>query len=98
MDVFHRQGVTSIVRSLGLEPACFDRLLDFFHSSALDLDKLTRAWCALVFRLDPGILRVNGRPVLAGGGIKIAKAAVRCPLSYQLNAIGITDAEERKEY
>jgi hypothetical protein len=79
LDVFHRQGVTSIVRSLGLEPACFDRLLDFFHSSALDLDKLTRAWCALVFRLDPGILRVNGRPVLAGGGIKIAKAGRKMP-------------------
>src|ERR1039457_7012427 len=36
-------GVTSIVRALGLEPACYDRLLDFFHSPALDLDKLTRA-------------------------------------------------------
>ena len=45
-------GVTSIVRALGLEPACYDRLLDFFHSPALDLDKLTRAWCALLFRLD----------------------------------------------
>jgi len=50
-------GVTSIVRSLGLKSACYDRLLDFFHSSALDLDKLTCAWCALIFRLDPGILR-----------------------------------------
>ena len=36
-------GVTSIVRALGLEPAGYDRLLDFFHSSALDLDKLTFA-------------------------------------------------------
>ena len=54
-------GVTSIVRALGLEPACYDRLLDFFHSSALDLNKLTRAWCALVFRVHPGILRVNGQ-------------------------------------
>jgi len=69
------RGVTSIVRALGLEPACYDRLLDFFHSSALDLDKLTGAWCALVFRLDPGILRVNGRPVLVGDGIKVAKAS-----------------------
>src|SRR5512141_2289856 len=59
-------GVTSIVRALGLEPACYDRLLDFFHSPALDLTKLTCAWCALVFRLDPGIFRVNGRPVLVG--------------------------------
>ena len=30
-------GVTSIVRALGLVPVCYDRLLDFFHSPALDL-------------------------------------------------------------
>ena len=54
-------GVTSIVRALGLAPACYDRLLDLFHSPALDLDKLTHAWCALVFRLHPGILRVARR-------------------------------------
>src|SRR6266853_2044133 len=72
-------GVTSIVRALGLEPACYDRLLDFFHSSALDLTKLTHAWCALVFRSGPGILRVNGRPVLVGDGIKVAKAGRKMP-------------------
>jgi hypothetical protein len=72
-------GVTSIVRALGLEPACYDRLLDFFHSSALDLTKLTHAWCALVFRAHPGILRVNGRPVLVGDGIKVAKAGRKMP-------------------
>jgi hypothetical protein len=72
-------GVTSIVRALGLEPACYDRLLDFFHSPALDLDKLTRAWCALLFRLDPGILRINGKPVLVGDGIKVAKAGRKMP-------------------
>jgi len=71
-------GVTSIVRALGLVPAGYDRLLDFFHSPALDLDKLTRAWCDLVFRAHPGILRVNGRPVLAGDGIKgVLPAGVR---------------------
>ncbi len=73
------RGVTSIGRALGLEPVCYDRLLDFFHSSALDLNKLTGAWCALVFRLDPGILRVNGRPVLVGDGIKVAKAGRKMP-------------------
>ena len=72
-------GVTSIVRALGLEPACYDRLLDFFHSPALDLDKLTHAWCALVFRFNPGILRVNGWPVLVGDGIKVAKAGRKMP-------------------
>jgi len=79
------QGVTSIVRSLGLKPACYDRLLDFFHSSALDLDKLTCAWCALLFRFDPGILRVNGRPVLVGDGIKVAKAGRKMPAVKKLH-------------
>ena len=79
------QGVTSIVRSLGLKPACYDRLLDFFHSSALDLDKLTCDWCALLFRLDPGILRVNGRPVLVGDGIKVAKAGRKMPAVKKLH-------------
>jgi hypothetical protein len=72
-------GVTSIVRALGLAPACYDRLLDLFHSPALDLNKLTRVWCALIFRVHPGILRVNGRPVLAGDGIKVAKAGRKMP-------------------
>jgi len=30
-------GVTSIVRTLGLAARCYDRLLDFFHSPALDV-------------------------------------------------------------
>jgi len=72
-------GVTSIVRALGLVPACYDRLLDFFHSPALDLNKLTRLWCDLVFRAHPGIVRVNGRPVLIGDGIKVAKAGRKMP-------------------
>jgi len=72
-------GVTSIVRTLGLAPACYDRLLDFFHSPALDLSKLTRLWCDLVLRVHPGILRVNGRPVLIGDGIKVAKAGRKMP-------------------
>jgi hypothetical protein len=72
-------GVTSIVRALGLEPACYDRLLDFFHSPALDLDKLTHAWCALVFRFNSCIFRVNGKPLLVGDGIKIPKAGRKMP-------------------
>jgi DDE superfamily endonuclease len=73
------QGVTSMVRALGLAPACYDRLLDLVHSPALDLNKLTRAWRGLVFRAHPGILRVNGRPVLVGDGIKVAKTGRKMP-------------------
>ena len=78
-------GVTSIIRALGLVPTCYDRLLDFFHSPALDLAKLTRAWRRLVFRAHPGILRVNGRPVLVGDGIKVAKSGRKMPAVKKLH-------------
>jgi len=78
-------GVTSIVRALGLKPACYDRLLDFFHSPALKLDRLTRLWCRLVFSVHPGILRVNGRSVLVGDGIKIPKAGRKMPAVKKLH-------------
>jgi hypothetical protein len=48
------QGVTSIVRALCLQSLCYDRLLDLIHSPAVDLHRLTRAWCSLVFRAHPG--------------------------------------------
>ena len=35
-------GVTSVVWSLGLKETCYDRILDFFHSKALNLENLTR--------------------------------------------------------
>ncbi len=72
-------GVTSIVRALGLKPFCYDRLLDFLHSPALDLNKLTRLWRDLVFRVHPGVLRIGGRPILVGDGIKVAKAGRKMP-------------------
>jgi hypothetical protein len=71
-------GVSSIVRALGLVPTCYDRILDFFHSPALCLDKLTRLWRRLVFQ-QSGVLRVGGRPVLVGDGIKVAKSGKKMP-------------------
>lgn len=78
-------GVTSIVRALGLMPICYDRILDFFHSPALDLDALTRAWRKLVFKHHPGILRIGGRPVLVGDGIKVAKSGRKMPAVKKLH-------------
>lgn len=78
-------GVTSMVRALGLRPLYYDRILDFFHSSALDLDKLTHTWRSLVFKAHPGILRVEGRPVLVGDGIKVAKAGRKMPAVKRLH-------------
>ena len=66
-------GVTSVIRVLGLGAQCYDRLLDFFHSKAVDPDALCRCWVRIVFARMPGIHRVNGRPVLLGDGLKIPK-------------------------
>jgi hypothetical protein len=80
-----RLGVTSLVRALGLKADCYDRLLDFFHSKALDLDKLTRAWVALIQKVHPGILRVNGRIVLLGDGLKVPKSGKKMPAVKRLH-------------
>jgi hypothetical protein len=71
-------GVTSVVRGLELCAACYDRLLDFLHSPALNLETLTRLWCGVVCT-QPGLLRVGGRLVLVGDGIKVAKAGKQMP-------------------
>ena len=62
-------GVTSIIRALGLKEGCYDRLLDFFHGTGLNLDKLVPLWTRVVLKLFPDILRVNGRLLLVGDGI-----------------------------
>jgi hypothetical protein len=77
-------GVSSVVRALGLVPICYDRILDFFHSPALCLDTLTRLWRGLVFK-QPGIVRMGGRPVLVGDGIKVAKSGKKMPAVKKLH-------------
>ena len=72
-------GVTSFVRALGLAERNYDRILDFFHSPALDLRKLTQAWVRAVFQTHPRLLRINGRPVLVGDGIKVGKSGKKMP-------------------
>src|SRR5215470_974289 len=56
-------GITSLVRSLGLSDASYYCLLHFFHSPALDLDRLTQLWCrSLQKLLARYLVRVNRRP------------------------------------
>ena len=78
-------GVTSIVRALGLEAVCYDRILDLFHTSALRLDVLTRTWANVVVNAHPGVLRCNGRIVLVGDGIKVAKSGKKMPAVKKLH-------------
>ncbi len=72
-------GVTSLVRALGLHQRFYDNLLDNFHSSGIKLDTLTALWAQLVLKLFPAVLRVKGRLVLVGDGIKVAKQGKKMP-------------------
>ena len=73
-------GVTSLIRCLGLKEECYDRLLDFFHSPAVDLQALTRLWSALVVKvLSVWLVRVQGRLVLVGDGLKVPKCGQKMP-------------------
>ena len=89
-------GVTSIVRALGLGAQCYDRLLDFFHSMAVDPDALCRCWVKTVFARMPGIHRVNGRPVLLGDGLKIGKRGRKMPAVKLLHQV--SDSNTKPEY
>lgn len=80
-----RMGVTSIVRALGLNARFYDNLIDNFHSSAIKLDQMALLWSGLVLRLFPGLIRVNGRLVLVGDGIKIAKQGKKMPAVKRLH-------------
>jgi hypothetical protein len=78
-------GITSIVRALGLQEYCYDRLLDFFHSRALNLEKLTRIWVGLMLTVHPLILRSHDRLLLVGDGLKVSKAGRKMPAVKQLH-------------
>lgn len=81
-----RVGVTSMVRALGLREACYDRLLDCFHSSALNLESLTRLWVRLMLStLKRFLYMVNGRMVVAADGIKVAKTGRHMPAVKKLH-------------
>src|ERR1700751_1303409 len=73
------RGVTSIVRALNLRPNLYDRLLQNLHSSAIKLDQLSALWAQLALRLFPQPVRINGRLILVGDGIKIPKRGKKMP-------------------
>lgn len=78
-------GITSLVRALGLKADCYERMLALFHSSALDLKKLTQLWVKIILNIQPGILRVNGRMVIVGDGIKVPKSGKKMPAVKRLH-------------
>ncbi len=79
-------GVTSLVRALGLQKHCYDRLLDFFHSRAIKLDGLTQLWTRLVLSVFKSFVYVVGeRIVLVADGIKVSKTGRKMPAVKKLH-------------
>lgn len=79
-------GVTSIVRALGLKEKYYDRLLDCFHSNAINLDKLCSLWARLVIVCCSNfLLRFNGKLVVLGDGIKVSKSGKKMPAVKRLH-------------
>lgn len=89
-------GVTSIVRAFGLNPASYDRLLDFFHSPAVNVVNLTGQWVRTAFNIFPGILTVNGRVLIVGDGLKVAKSGRKMPAVKRLHQS--SDSNTKPEY
>jgi len=89
-------GVTSIVRALKLKPRFYSQLLENFHSGAVKLDRLCALWAQAVLRLFPQPLRVNGRRVLVGDGIKIPKCGKKMPAVKLLHQQ--SDSNTKPEY
>ncbi len=72
-------GVTSLVRALKLDARFYNKLVDHFHSPAVQLDRLAALWTQTVLRLFPQLLRINGRCVVVGDGIKVLKRGRKMP-------------------
>ena len=72
------EGVTSIIRCLGLPPNDYYNLLHFFHSSAFAIEPLCRHWMSLVFQIAP-TLSVKDRPVYLFDAIKVGKSGKKMP-------------------
>ena len=89
-------GVTSIVRALTLKESVYNRLVDNFHSSAVKLDQLAALWAKVVLRLFPRPLLINGRRVLVGDGIKVAKCGRKMPAVKLLHQQ--SDSNTKPEY
>lgn len=77
---FDSNGVTSFVRAVGLNSNHYLSLLNFFRSRAINLKLLQLTWVSIALkRFEKHLEIVNGRLVLLGDGIKIAKEGRKMP-------------------
>jgi hypothetical protein len=73
----HR-GVSSFVRWLHIKPRLYTTLLSFFRASSWQLKTIMHRWWQIVLSGCP-LIKIDGRLLLAGDGIKISKEAEKMP-------------------
>ncbi len=71
-------GATSLIRAMGLDEFYYDRILDFFHSTAINLQSLKIVWTKLVIKTGLAFT-VEGRVIIVGDGIKVPKEGKKMP-------------------
>jgi hypothetical protein len=71
-------GVSSIVRWLAIRPALYTALLAYFKSTAWELKNIQKKWAEIVVSFCP-VIKIGGRFLMAGDGIKISKEALKMP-------------------
>lgn len=76
---FDATGVTSLARGAGVLSSCYTSMLNFFVSTAVNIEKLQQLWVEVVFKCFSGIVQINERCVIAGDGIKIGKEGKKMP-------------------
>ena len=77
---FDLLGVTSLARGAGIASIYYTSMLNFFNSTAINLEMLQSIWINIVFgKFSSTIIRINGRCIIAGDGIKIGKEGKKMP-------------------
>lgn len=71
-------GVTSIIRGLMLLPKCYEPIIKFFHSTAWNVDTLTRRWWHIVLHSQT-VVEINEKLVLLADHCKVPKEGRKMP-------------------
>jgi len=72
-------GVSSFVRWLSIKPRLYTSLLWFFRASSWDLKSIMHRWWQIVLTGNCPLVKIDGRLLLGGDGIKISKEAEKMP-------------------
>jgi DDE superfamily endonuclease len=84
IDSVESSGVSSMVRALGLKAACYRRLLYVCHSPGMCIEHLRACWTRLSLMLFTP-MRLGGRLLVLGDGLKVAKEGRKMPAVKKLH-------------